>query len=239
MGSYQEMTLAAAEAIVEAAGGSIVGLSYNEAVMAAAAQIVVDGGAGGGGGASVSLMKVHATTGTWYSAARQDNASTAFVAGEATLYKVPITEESILDGLAIYLNTVAASSTTIILVYADDGNGMAGALVKATAALDTAVGTGYKTELFADVTLPVGEYHVGVLPLGGNPAIQRAGDAHDLWLTYGNGTGANPSAAVGNDARTIRRTGQASPPNPFGIATPTSGGNNRAVVWMRLRKAPA
>lgn len=211
-------------AMVAAAGGS-----YNDA----GGTITLPGGS------AVALP--YSTTATWRAPWAQFNGNTGtHVANQMILHPVLVTTALTLTGLATSVKTAGTASTAELVVYADDGSFMPGALVKATSALSTTSG-GVIGETFAGVALAPGVYWVGTVSHGTTAAAYEAvaGASNtaspQMWATMPHGTGALPAINTGNDGQVAVQSGLASPPATFGGSLATDKNSPKVAMWIAMK----
>ncbi len=111
--------------------------------------------------------------------------------------------------LGVNVTNAAAGSTCQAVIYSDD-NGTPGTLLYASGALSSAT-TGAPMATVSGTLLAGVPYWCGVHALGGNPSV-RASSLGNTINVGGSGTTSTGNSNTG----TISRSGQASPPNPFG-----------------------
>lgn len=171
----------------------------------------------------------------WRIPYRQDNASIAMVDGRLTLYPIVIPEFLVLEGMAIYCTSGAASTTTAAALF-DDLSWSPNNLIKASSAFDTS-SSGLKSEVFTEQGISKGVYWLGALSMGGAPSMERAIDVNDMWSSLSAGTDPTPAVTAGSDGKLRQQTLLTSVPSIFTPDSTDLTSNARVAVWLRLRRS--
>jgi hypothetical protein len=129
-----------------------------------------------------------------------------------------------VDALGADVTTPAAAGATVTgIVYAMLANGLPGALVAKSIAVDAGA-VGYKL-LPLDVPMPAGLYYVGVLVLAANPTLRCLSMQHE-WLATAN----QNQSTSGYNCYSL--TGQTVAPNPWPTTVASAG--QMATIAVRF-----